>query len=389
MSLSVVTAFLAGLISFLSPCVLPLVPGYISLISGISIERLREGNGQATRTLLVSATAFVLGFSLVFVAMGAAASSVGAFLLKNKALLYKVAGGIIVFFGLFLLGVFKLGLLYRERRFHGTGGRGPVGAFVLGLAFAFGWTPCIGPVLGAILALAATRETVAQGTLLLAIYAAGLAVPFLLTALGLNKFLAFAQRLRPHLLWVERSAGVLLMAVGVLIFSNQLTRLSGYLSFLNVLELPVPPAADIAPAGTVSLLEPLPDVSLLDRNGNLVRLHNYAGKVLVINFWATWCLPCKLEIPYFNQLYSEYRQRGVEFLGVSVDAGGWEAIAEFEKEVPIAYPVLWANEAAQEAFGGLPGMPTTLFFNRQSRLAYQQVGLTSVEQLRALLARLL
>ena len=389
MSLSLPTAFLAGLISFLSPCVLPLVPGYISLISGLSSEKLREGKGQATPAVLVSAVAFVIGFSLVFVAMGAAASSVGTFLLKNKSLLYKFAGGIVIFFGLFLLGVFKIGSLYRERRFHGGGGRGLLGSFVLGLAFAFGWTPCIGPILGAILALAATRETVAQGTFLLAIYSVGLAVPFLLTAFGLNKFLTFSQRIRPHLLWVERFAGVLLIAMGVLIFTNQLTRLSGYLSFLNELELSLPPAAEMTEASAVELLEPLPSISLPDRNGNSLRLHNYAGKVLVVNFWATWCLPCKLEIPHFNRVFQEYHRRGVEFLGISVDAGGWEDIAEFEKEVPIAYPVVWADEAAQEAFGGLAGLPVTLFVNRQGRLAYKQVGLTELDQLRALIERLL
>jgi len=389
MNLSLSAAFLAGLISFLSPCVLPLVPGYISLISGISIEKLKAGDAQATRAVLASAVAFAIGFALVFIAMGAAASSVGAFLLKNKSLLYKIAGGIIVFFGLFLLGVFKIGGLYRERRFHSAGRRGLLGAFVLGLAFAFGWTPCIGPILGAILALAATRETVAQGTFLLAIYSAGLAAPFLLTALGLNKFLTFAQRIRPHLRWVERGAGVLLIAVGVLIFANQLTRLSGYLSFLNALELSPPPAAAVTGASAAELLEPLPNISLPDRTGNLVRLHDYAGKVLVVNFWASWCLPCQVEIPYFNQVYLEYRSRGVEFLGVSVDAGGWEAIAKFEKEVPITYPVVWADEAAQETFGGLPGLPVTLFVNRQGRLAYKHVGLTEVEQLRALILRLL
>ncbi|MFQ5818142.1 MAG: cytochrome c biogenesis CcdA family protein [Terriglobia bacterium] len=233
MDLTIATAFLAGLLSFLSPCVLPLVPGYVSLISGISVEKLQEGSSEASRAVLKGALAFVVGFSVVFIAMGAAASSVGAFLLQNKTLLYKIAGVIIVFFGLFLLGVFKIGALYREKRFHEAGGRGAIGSFVLGLAFAFGWTPCIGPILGAILALAATRDTVAQGIFLLAIYSAGLAVPFLLTALGLNRFLAFSHGFRRHLLWVERAAGALLVVVGVLIFTNQLTRLSSYLAFLN------------------------------------------------------------------------------------------------------------------------------------------------------------
>ena len=224
---------MAGFLSFLSPCVLPLVPGYVSLISGLSIEQLKEEGSGSGRAVFRGAVAFVLGFSVVFIALGAAASSVGAFLLNNKVLLYKIAGGIIIFLGLFLLGVFKLEALYREKRFHEAGGRGLVGSFVLGLAFAFGWTPCIGPILGAILALAATRDTIAQGVFLLAIYSAGLAVPFLLTAVGLNRFLAFSRGFRRHLIWVERAAGALLIVVGVLIFTNQLTLLASYLAFLN------------------------------------------------------------------------------------------------------------------------------------------------------------
>jgi cytochrome c-type biogenesis protein len=233
MNLSVFTAFLAGLISFLSPCVLPLVPGYIALISGISVEKLKQHEAGATRTVLVHSLLFVIGFSLVFVAFGASASAVGGFLLRHKVLLYKVAGVVIIAFGIFLLGVIKIPALYSDARYHRAVSPGKVGSFLLGLAFAFGWTPCIGPILGAMLALAATRDTVAEGTFLLGVYSAGLGVPFLLTGLGLNKFLAFYQDFRRHLQWVERVAGVLLIAVGILVFLNKLTLLSGYLSFLN------------------------------------------------------------------------------------------------------------------------------------------------------------
>lgn len=233
MTLSVFTAFLAGLVSFLSPCVLPLVPGYIALISGISIEKLKEKPEGSGRAVLLPSLLFVLGFSAVFIAFGASASSVGSFLLAHKTLLYKVAGAIIVLFGIFLLGWIRIPALYREKRFQGARRGGRTGSFLLGLAFAFGWTPCIGPVLGAMLALAATRETVAEGTFLLAVYSAGLGVPFLLTALGISRFLALYQSFRRHLQWVERVAGVLLVGVGVLVFFNKLTLLSSYLSFLN------------------------------------------------------------------------------------------------------------------------------------------------------------
>lgn len=234
-NLSVPTSFLAGVVSFLSPCVLPLVPGYVSLITGASIEQLRAAEEKSlARTVLANSLGFVAGFSLVFVALGASASWVGQLLLSHKILLYRIAGVIIVLFGLHLVGLLKVAALYREKRFQpAVGKRGVIGAFVLGLAFAFGWTPCIGPILGAMLAIAATRETIYEGIFLLAVYSMGLAVPFVLTALGINRFLSFYGRFRKHLHAVEVFSGVLLIVVGVMIFTNSLTRLAGYLSFLN------------------------------------------------------------------------------------------------------------------------------------------------------------
>ena len=296
MQVSILAAFVAGLISFLSPCVLPLVPGYISMLSGIGVEQLRQGE-RPRGSLLTSAFAFVIGFSVVFIAFGASASAVGQFLLHNKNLLAPFAGAVIVLFGLHLIGwlgripvrvgwilgailvaagvtvwllfadrapawlgpaqlisvslIFLVGpsltrWLNRDIHFRSLGGpgqqgeKGPAGpfagvasGFLLGFAFAFGWTPCIGPILAGVLAMAATTDTIAHGVFLLAVYSAGLAIPFLLTALGINQFLGFYKRFRRYLQAMEVSSGVLLLFVGVLIFANRLTWLSGKLGFLN------------------------------------------------------------------------------------------------------------------------------------------------------------
>lgn len=233
--LSIPIAFLAGVVSFLSPCVLPLVPGYISMLSGASMEELKSGAGPAlVRRISRNSLAFVMGFSVVFVALGASATAVGTFLLAKKTIFNLVAGIIIIVFGLHLTGLVKIPFLYREARVQtGAPRRGLVGSFVLGFAFAFGWTPCIGPILTGILALAATRETVFQGMFLLAIYSAGLAIPFLITGLGLSQFLKFYGGFRKHLQVVEVASGVLLIAIGLLMAFNRFTVLSGYLSFLN------------------------------------------------------------------------------------------------------------------------------------------------------------
>ncbi len=233
--LSIPIAFVAGVVSFLSPCVLPLVPGYISMLSGASIEELKTRADPALAgRIFRNSVAFVIGFSLVFVALGASATWVGNFLLARRTVFNIVAGVIIIIFGLHLTGLVKIPLLYREARIDtGAPRRGLGGSFLLGFAFAFGWTPCIGPILTGILALAATRDTVFQGMFLLAVYSAGLAIPFILTGLGVSQFLKFYGGFRKHLQVVEVTSGILLIVIGILIAFNKFTVLSGYLSFLN------------------------------------------------------------------------------------------------------------------------------------------------------------
>ena len=228
-------AFVAGLASFLSPCVLPLVPGYISLISGASVDELRNEQGSNhMRAVMLNSVTFILGFTLVFVMLGAAATSVGRLLREYKGLMGQIAGGIIIIFGLHLTGILKIKALYADKRMHDVGtGKSLWGSFLVGFAFAFGWTPCIGPILAAILAVAASQRTVPKGILLLAIYSLGLAVPFLLTSLGIDRFLSFYGRFRRHLHAVEVASGILLIVIGALFVTRHFTVLSGYLGFLN------------------------------------------------------------------------------------------------------------------------------------------------------------
>ena len=227
-------AFFAGLISFLSPCVLPLVPGYVSLISGASVETLKDADRKVLSSVLLNSFTFILGFSVVFISLGAVATGIGQVTQRFHREL-AIVGGVIVFvFGLHLTGLLKINALYSDKRLHGVkGGASPIGAFLVGFAFAFGWTPCIGPILGAILLIAGSQQTVLKGIILLAVYSLGLAVPFLLTSLGVNRFLAFYSKFRRHLHTVEVISGVLLIVFGLLIATGNFTRLSSYLGFLN------------------------------------------------------------------------------------------------------------------------------------------------------------
>jgi len=229
-----IAAFLAGIASFLSPCVLPLVPGYVSLISGASVEELQSKDRKLLNTVLLHSLMFILGFTLVFVMLGAAATSIGQMIREYKKYLEWVAGAVVIIFGLHLTGILKIKALYADKRLHSVkGGKSPWGAFVIGFAFAFGWTPCLGPIISAILLMAGSVETVGKGVLLLWIYSLGLAVPFLVTSLLINQFLSFYGRFRRHLHKLEVASGALLIVFGALILAGRFTILSGYLGFLN------------------------------------------------------------------------------------------------------------------------------------------------------------
>jgi cytochrome c-type biogenesis protein len=223
----------AGLISFLSPCVLPLVPAYLSYMAGTTLDRmLEDGDTQAalTRRVFVSALAFVIGFATIFIAMGASASALNRLIIENIDIIGKIAGSVIVLFGLHYMGLLKIPLLYREARFRTRdNSTGLVGAYVLGMAFAFGWTPCIGPILATILTVAASRDDLGYGISLLATYALGLGIPFLLAALAVRPFMRFMQRFRRHLRKVEIAAGALLVLTGILIFTSSLGQFSYFL----------------------------------------------------------------------------------------------------------------------------------------------------------------
>jgi cytochrome c-type biogenesis protein len=225
-TLGLFVAFAAGLLSFLSPCVLPLVPSYIGFLTGMSLS---EMSGRR-RVALGHALLFVLGFSLVFVLLGASATALGRALNYYQLWLQRIGGALIIGFGLVCLGVIRVGFLTEERRVQVE--RKPVGylgSALVGMAFGAGWTPCIGPVLGAILGLAATSQDLGRGMLLLAAYSAGLAVPFLAAAVALDSFLGWFQRFRRYLPWVMRVSGVLLIFVGVLMVTGEFTRLAGWL----------------------------------------------------------------------------------------------------------------------------------------------------------------
>jgi len=226
---AILIALAAGVLSFLSPCVLPIVPPYLAYMSGVSISDM-SNPGAARRKATVAALFFVMGLSTVFLLLGFTASAFGMFFLKNQEIMAQISGGVVIIFGLHFLGVFRIPMLDREMRVDaGQANGSALGAYVLGLAFAFGWTPCIGPQLGAILSLAASEVSVARGTMLLGFYAMGLGIPFLLAAMFLTRSMTLMNRMKKHMKLIERVMGALLLVVGIALLTGAFSAFSYWL----------------------------------------------------------------------------------------------------------------------------------------------------------------
>jgi cytochrome c-type biogenesis protein len=233
-------AFVAGLLSFLSPCVLPLIPGYISFISGVSLQEMKDGAAgkgflnQQKLSVILNSIFFIAGFSAVFILLGASATWLGTLLSTRISFLTKLAGLVIIFFGLFKIGLIRPLFFFKEARFNVESKKlGLIWALIIGASFAFGWTPCIGPILTGILAFASTLEHVNQGIFLLSVYSLGLGIPFLLTAFGVNQFFRFFDRIKRHFGILDKITGGIMILLGLLIFFDKLILIPGYFPFLN------------------------------------------------------------------------------------------------------------------------------------------------------------
>ena len=238
--ISILMAFMAGVVSFLSPCVLPLIPGYVSFISGISLTEIQNNTGNAAlfdrqhRRVMFNSLFFILGFSAVFILLGASATWIGSMLAARLGIFTKLAGLIVIFFGVLKLGLIRPMAFLKEIKIPVDNKKaGLMGAALLGAAFAFGWTPCIGPILGGILTFAGTLDQVNQGIWLLVFYSLGLGIPFFLTALCVRHFFKFFKRIKRHLGVIEKATGLVLVAMGLLIFTDSLARLQAFVPFLN------------------------------------------------------------------------------------------------------------------------------------------------------------
>src|SRR6266550_2450033 len=393
---NILIAFAGGLLSFLSPCVLPLVPGYISLMSGVSIDHLKaEGASGSRRAVIANSLAFNAGLSVIFLALGGTAGLLGAAIINNVWV--RVIGGlVIIVFGLHLIGLLKIKYLYRDtRQFSNEKPRGMLGSLTLGMAFAAGWTPCIGPILGGIIGLAATSGGWKGGLILSAFYSAGLAVPFLLTGLGINQFLSFYSKFRQHLHKVEVVSGIILILIGVLVMSNRVTllassRLAGWLPDWES-RLKLKGSDQQTKTTTPGQKFPLaPDVQFTKLDGSALRLSDLHGRVVLLNFWATWCVPCRSEMPEFNQMKHDFEARGLSIVGASISPLDTpDVISSFQRDVKQNYTVVRGGEEIGNQFSNGPGLPVTHILDREGRIRQTFFGPQSREVFESVIKPLL
>jgi cytochrome c-type biogenesis protein len=373
---NIVVAFVAGMLSFLSPCVLPLVPGYISLMSGVSIDNLKSGGASGSRrAVILNSLAFNAGLSVIFLALGGTAGLLGSAIFANTWV-RVIAGLVIIVFGLHLIGLLKIKYLYKDtRQFSSEKPQGILGSLTLGIAFAAGWTPCIGPILGGIIGLAATTGGWKNGLLLSAFYSAGLAVPFLVTGLTINRFLSFYSKFRKHLHKVEVVSGVILILIGVLVMSNRVTLLSSswLASVMPNLESKLKLRGGApTPDPQKTSYTPAPDVQFTKLDGSPFRLQELRGRVVLLNFWATWCVPCRSEIPSLSAMQKDLEPQGLTIIGVSYDDTA-DLIQQFQKDIPQSYQIVLGGREVGSQLPASP-LPTTYIIDRQGRIRDKLIG---------------
>jgi cytochrome c-type biogenesis protein len=373
-------AFVGGLISCGSTCFLPLVPAYVTYMGGRAVSVTGETAIRPQLKVLNNALLFVAGFSTVFIAFGAGAGLIGADLRAYRPLLLQVAGIALVVMGLALLGIVPW--LMREARIDVAHRlpRGPWGSYLVGLAFATGWTPCVGPILAAILIKAGDTGTAGLGALLLAAYSAGLAIPFLLMAGLLGQLSRFLPRLYRASRTINAFAAVFMIGMGLLIFSNRLTVLNSYFPYfstplqetINASALQATPSIQLIAKGPVRVGQAAPALTVTDVDGHQLNLRDLRGRPVLINFWATWCTPCRQELPLIVSAYRAHRLEGFAVVAVDYEESP-QTVKKFWTDLGLEpAPFLDPDGKVAAAYGvGLSssGLPVSVFVGRDGRVS--------------------
>lgn len=431
-SISAVTVFLQGLLSFFSPCVLPLLPLYIGYLSGGTAVKGEDGKIHYKQSkVLVHTLFFVAGVSFAFFLLGLGVSAVGGFFHSHQAMFARVGGILVMLFGLYQLGIFGTSsVLGREHRLPFQLDRlamSPVTALLMGFTFSFAWTPCVGPALTSVLLMAASAATRSQGFGLIGVYTLGFVLPFLFVGLFTTRLLELFRKYRGVVRYTVKIGGILMVLMGILMFTGKMNDVTGYLSRISGTQVPRTErmeegtvaekaeadnegestesgtggpestaaseevSGETAPAETAADARPVipaVDFELEDQYGNIHRLEDYRGKTIFLNFWATWCPPCKAEMPDIQKLYEKSATEGedaVIVLGVAApnmgQEGSEEEIAAFMEEKGYTYPVLMDTEGELFNSYGIMSFPTTFMIDRDGNVFGYVSGMLSADMM--------
>lgn len=381
--ISFVLVFIEGILSFLSPCVIPLIPLYMSYLAGSGKKTDELGNITYERKKVLFHTLFfVIGISFTFFILGMSFTALGSFFSGNKILFTRIGGVIIVLLGLFQIGIFDLKFLQRNRKFNiQLAGKkmNPLIALLMGFTFSFAWTPCVGPALSSVLILASGASTVLVGNLLVLVYAIGFLLPFLILGLFTSAVLNFIKAKQKLLKYTIKVGGVILIIMGIMTFTGWLNGVSGYLnSFGNSTEQETTTENSQNETTTSDATDAF-DFTLTDQYGNQHTLSEYKGKVVFINFWATWCPPCKKELPDIEELYKEYNLNmdDVVFIGITNPSsddypnnsdGSIEEINAFLEENGYTFPVLFDETGDVLSDYNISAFPTTFMIDKEGKI---------------------
>ena len=395
----VLTVFLQGLLSFFSPCVLPLVPLYLGYLSGGANE---EGLYGKRGTLFFNTICFVIGISSAFFMMGLGVSAAGSFLNKNQAMVARIGGILVILFGLYQIGIFgKSKLLGTEHRFWLQLDKlkmSPIVALIFGFTFSFAWTPCVGPALASVLLMAGSAETKLTGFLLIGVYTLGFILPFLAVGLFTATVLEFFKKHNHVVKYTVKIGGALMIFMGILMFTGKMNAITGYLSGTQTISKETEKketkeeADEDTKAEDKQEIYPASDFVLKDQYGNAHSLADYKGKTIFLNFWATWCGPCRNEMPEIQKIYEETQQEedsDLVILGIAAPGfgkeGSQEEIETFLEENRYTYPVLMDTTGEVFMEYGISAYPTTFMVDKDGNLFGYIQGQLNEDMMRSII----
>lgn len=399
-SVPALTVFLQGLLSFFSPCVLPLVPLYIGYLAGGTQSVDENGVIHYRRSkVMVNTLCFVVGVSFAFFLLGFGFTALGRFFSGNRALFARIGGVLVILFGLFQLGVFGSAWLQKERRLPlrlGKAAMNPLVALALGFTFSFAWTPCVGPALASVLLMASSANSAVQGFLLIGVYTLGFVLPFLAVGLFTSALLDFFKKHQRVVRVTVKVGGVLMVLMGVMMLTGWMNGVTGYLSRFgggaptapaqsSAAPVDTPEASDAAAASPSAAASPTPlpavsapDFTLVDQHGRTHTLSEYKGKTVFLNFWATWCGPCRQEMPDIQQLYEDYGGNAGDLIVLGVanpstdgrptQEGTAEQVTQFLSEGGYTYPTVMDTTGQVLADYGISAFPTTFMIDKDGNV---------------------